>query len=49
MEYPKPVIQVTDKPASRLPDTGGFGDWWIILIGGVFVMLGLSRRKRKAK
>ncbi len=33
IEYPKPVIQVTTKTGSRLPDTGGIGTTWIYTIG----------------
>ncbi len=43
------IIITNTAPWPELPHTGGIGDWWFILLGGAFVMLGLSRRKRKAR
>lgn len=43
------IIITNTAPWPELPHTGGIGDWWFIFIGGAFVILGLSRRKRKTR
>ncbi len=43
-------IIITNKAAwPELPHTGGIGDWWFIIIGGVVVVLGCTRKKRKVR
>ncbi len=42
------IIITNTATMPSLPSAGGIGDWWFITIGGLFVMLGLSRRRRKA-
>lgn len=39
MEYPKPVIQVSDRPGSRLPDTGGAGVVPVYAVGAMLIVL----------
>ncbi len=49
MEYPKPVIQVSNNTGSRLPDTGGIGTTWMYKIGALLLVAEILSFAKRTK
>ncbi len=49
IEYPKPVIQVTDKRMEKLPETGGQGTTWNYRIGVLLLIIAIAMMYSKRK